>query len=901
MKAVTAAAIFAAATLTATPATAAPSTGADTVDLIVGLTSDTAAARTVRSLSSEASVEVVGSKVNKTLDAVTVTVNSEDVNAATAVLRGEPGVEFVEKKTFYSADLTPNDTLFSQQWGLKQATVPAAWDTTTGSSSVVIAVIDSGVNEVSELAGRILPGYDFVNKDTDPADDHGHGTMVATVAAAKGNNGSRIAGVCWSCKILPVKVLAPAAGGGSVGSSEDIASGIIWAADHGADVINLSLGGPDDSKLMRDAVEYAVSRDVLVITSAGNDGSTTRQYPAGVEQSVAVAGTNVFDEPESWTNRGGDWVDVAAPGTNLAQNHLGTSVSFWGTSSAAPVVAGIGALAMAANPKASAAQVRAAIEKEADPVGSWVAKGRVDAKGTLDAITAHTPEPDPTTPTPEPTPTTPTPEPTPTQPADTQAPSAQFTVASVVSGTVRIALDDPSDDTAKLELFVNGDPAARASVSTAPWAVEWDSTTLPDGPARLRAVVADTSGNSSEAVRDVTIANTPPSPDPTTEPTTNPTAEPTTEPTTDPTTEPTAEPTTDPSTQPTLEPTAGPTTEPTSGPTAEPTAEPTSEPTVEPTTEPTSEPTTGPTTQPTTGPTTGPTTEPTAEPTTEPTSEPTTGPTTQPTTGPTQPADTQAPSPAFTLPAVVRGTLQVNLSQPAVDLASMELRVGDWSAGMTTAAPWQVGWSSLGTPDGMVTMTVVVTDHAGNKAQATRQVRLDNNAPTIKSVSPWPSAVRGAVTLGVNAFDTAGVAKAELLVDGRVAATDTTAPYQLTVRTSGTGNRTWTVRVTDKTGLARTLTRTVTYDHTAPYVTASPANGSKVNRTFTIRANGYDSGSGVARIDVWADGDWIKSTRSASISVTVKAGKRSGKVTYKVKVTDKVGNVTWISRTVKVQ
>ena len=157
----------------------------------------------------------------------------------------DPSVGYVEVDATAHATLEPDDPLYgpSTEWGLGLIGAPAAWDSSTGADGPILAVVDTGVDATHpDLDGRVLPGIDLVNGDDDASDDNGHGTHVAGIMAAAGNNGIGGAGVCWGCRILPVKALN-AAGSGAYST---LASGITWAADHGASVINLSLGGPTD-------------------------------------------------------------------------------------------------------------------------------------------------------------------------------------------------------------------------------------------------------------------------------------------------------------------------------------------------------------------------------------------------------------------------------------------------------------------------------------------------------------------------------------------------------------------------------------------------------------------------------------------------------------------------------
>ena len=255
-----------------------------------------------------------------------------------------------------AAVIRPNDPGYGGQWGLVRTRVNEAWTTTRGAPRVVVAVIDTGVSPLPDLAGRLLPGIDLVNDDADPADDNGHGTMAAGVIAAAGNNRTGVAGICWSCRILPIKALN-AKGGGSY---TDIAEGIRYAADRGADVISLSLGGSDDSKLLRDAVAYAETRGALVVAAAGNRGVSTPHYPAAIPTVLAVGGATASDTRYSWSNHGG-WVDVTAPGCNPAQGPSGTIGQYCGTSSATPFVAGVAGLLASTDPQPRPADIRAAL------------------------------------------------------------------------------------------------------------------------------------------------------------------------------------------------------------------------------------------------------------------------------------------------------------------------------------------------------------------------------------------------------------------------------------------------------------------------------------------------------------------------------------------------------------
>jgi subtilisin family serine protease len=305
-----------------------------------------------------------------------------------ARLRRSSLVADVERSVIYERVVVPNDDVFGHQWGLRRIGLPLAWDITTGSSSVVVAVLDTGVNAAHpDLQGAVLPGRDIVNSDDDATDDQGHGTSVAGIIAARTNNSAGQAGVCWSCSILPVKVL-DATGSGDTSL---IASGIIYAADQGADAINLSLGGVGTTDTLEEAVAYARSHGVVVVAAAGNEGSSEPFYPAASPGVLSVAGSDESDKLYPWSNRGG-WVKLAAPGCDVATTLTGTYQFFCGTSAATPVVSGLVALALAAKPGAPGVDVERAVEQAAAAAPTQgVTDGRVDAPKTLAAL-AVTPQ-----------------------------------------------------------------------------------------------------------------------------------------------------------------------------------------------------------------------------------------------------------------------------------------------------------------------------------------------------------------------------------------------------------------------------------------------------------------------------------------------------------------------------
>ena len=306
--------------------------------------------------------------------------------AALRNVRGDRLVAAAEPDHVLHAFETPNDPYFATAGSyLSTIRLPQAWDVSHGSLGVVVAVVDTGVTSVGDLSTQILPGRNFVSANGDARDDSviGHGTLVAGVAAATTNNGVGIAGAAWNASVLPVKVLDTR----GFGTDSQVAAGIIWAADHGANVINLSLGGPTSGEALCDAVAYAQSQDVLVIASAGNGGNGRLNYPAACPNVVAVSATDARGNFASFSSFGPD-VGLAAPGLNVTStrndNRYDTES---GTSLSAPMVSGVAALVIAQHPDWSAAQVAQQLEDTAQdrgPRGVDVYYGH----GLLDAYAA---------------------------------------------------------------------------------------------------------------------------------------------------------------------------------------------------------------------------------------------------------------------------------------------------------------------------------------------------------------------------------------------------------------------------------------------------------------------------------------------------------------------------------
>nr|WP_221377751.1 S8 family serine peptidase [Actinoplanes polyasparticus] len=384
-----------------------------------------------------------------------------DRKAATALVtegQNAPGAVSVELDA--PVTVAQVDPYLPAQWDLARTRVDGAWPRSTG-AGVTVAVVDSGVDATHpDLAGQVLPGADFITGTEGPSvDPHGHGTHVAGTIAALTGNGVGVAGMAPHARILPIRVLAA---NGS-GYMSDVANGIAYAADHGADVINMSISSASQVAAVSNAVAYARSKGVVVVAAAGNQRAQGSPvvFPAADEGVIAVAATNPDDSVAGYSNRGG-YVDVAAPGTGILSTYPGDRyVRMNGTSMAAPHVAAVAALLEGSDRALTPERIEAALTSSAVDLGAPgrdddFGAGLIDAAGAMAAVApapttppatpARTAEPtptpaassspstpetaEPTTAAPSPAPTTTAPSPAPTTAPTTAAPSATPTTAA---------------------------------------------------------------------------------------------------------------------------------------------------------------------------------------------------------------------------------------------------------------------------------------------------------------------------------------------------------------------------------------------------------------------------------------------------------------------------------------
>jgi thermitase len=403
-----------------------------------------------------------------------------------------PEVEFAElDQIVRPADVLPNDPWFANWEGhLRLIQAPAAWSTTVGSSNVVIAILDTGVDiNHEDLAGKIVPGWNTYNNNSTTTDVSGHGTAVAGTAGAASNNGVGVASVCWSCRIMPIRVSDMT----GYATFSSIASGLTWAADHGARVANISYI-VSDSSAVTSAAQYFQGKGGVVTSSAGNYSTFSNSLDN--PYILTVSATDQFDVIYSYSNTGKN-IDVAAPGDSFSTQMGGGYVSTGGTSYSAPIVAGVAALVMSVNPQLSADQVQNIVKQSADDLGAagWdpiYGTGRVNAARAVSMAVGGT--------------------------IDTLPPTIGFvypTNGMNVSGVLTLQIS-ASDNTGVSAVDLSVDGTSIGSTVVSPYAFQWDSRLVANGSHSVSARATDLRGNVSTAsitvnVQNVIVDTTPPS------------------------------------------------------------------------------------------------------------------------------------------------------------------------------------------------------------------------------------------------------------------------------------------------------------------------------------------------------------------------------------------------------
>lgn len=418
-----------------------------------------------------------GGKAVKRLGSLNLYVVSLPANASEQAvahaLAQHPHIKFAEVDQFVAPDLVPNDPYYGSEWHLQTMHVPAAWNYSIG-TGVTVAILDSGIDATHpDLQGQLVPGWNFFDNNSNTADVYGHGTKVAGVVAAVGYNSIGVAGISWGSQLMPVRVTDTT----GTGTWSAIASGLNWAADHGAKVANLSFAVQASSSTQT-AAQYFKNKGGVVVNSAGNYGTLDSTAPS--DALISVSATDGTDTLASWSSYG-PYVDLSAPGVSIWTTTMGGGYSaVSGTSFSSPATAAVAALMMTANPALSPTQIVSLLESTAVDLGAagydyYYGYGRVDAGAAVLAAAQGVA-------------------------ADTQPPSVAIAspTGGSVSGIVPVNVS-ASDNVGvtHVDLLVNG--AVLASDTTTPYGFSWDTSSLVGTSAMIVARAYDAAGNAANS------------------------------------------------------------------------------------------------------------------------------------------------------------------------------------------------------------------------------------------------------------------------------------------------------------------------------------------------------------------------------------------------------------------
>lgn len=328
--------------------------------------------------------------LNGSIEAVVVKLPLSEIGKFNKLVREIVKPVYVEPNVLYKACFVPNDRYWSFQWGFKKIRADFAWNVTRGNSSILIAIVDTGVDwDHPDLAANYVPlGYDWVNNDHDPMDDNGHGTHVAGIVAAVINNSIGVAGLS-QVRIMAEKGLNAS----GYGFADDLANAINHAVDSGAKIIVMSWGDYESSILLYNAIKYAYRAGALLVAAAGNDATSDKMYPAAYDEVVAVSATDSSDDLASFSNYG-DWIELSAPGVNIISTYWDNTYRYEsGTSMAAPFIAGVAALTWSVYPNLSRDDLRTYLHATTDDLGApgfdiYYGFGRVNAEKAVKNLTS---------------------------------------------------------------------------------------------------------------------------------------------------------------------------------------------------------------------------------------------------------------------------------------------------------------------------------------------------------------------------------------------------------------------------------------------------------------------------------------------------------------------------------
>lgn len=410
--------------------------------------------------------------------------NKGQERSIVARLSRNPNIEFAELDRIVGPAYIPTDPYYPNAWHLPKIGAPFAWDASQG-NGITIAILDSGVDpNHPDLSSKIVPGWNFYENNSNTSDVYGHGTKVAGAAAAITNNLAGVAGVAGQARIMPIRV----SGTDGYATWSAISSGLIYAADHGAKVANLSFLGLTDSSSTRSAAQYMKNKGGLVVVSGGNTGAL--QAYAVTTSMIAVAATDANDTRASWSSYG-NYISLAAPGAGIwTTTNGGGYGSASGTSFSSPVTAGVVALMMAANPNVKNMDIEQILFSSAvdlGPVGrdQYYGYGRVDADKAVRETKSFVTYQDTTPPI-----------------VSMKSPTSGQTVSGSILVDVAAA-----DNVAVERVDVKLNGSTIMSDPTSPFQFSWDTTNVPNGSAILSATALDTSGNTATSQVAVNVSN----------------------------------------------------------------------------------------------------------------------------------------------------------------------------------------------------------------------------------------------------------------------------------------------------------------------------------------------------------------------------------------------------------
>jgi len=408
------------------------------------------------------------------INAHLVEVPPQAEDAVIRALLNNPNIEYAEKDMLVELSaVTPNDPSFSSQWHLPKIQTPNAWSTTAG-DGIIVAILDSGVqSDHPDLVNNLIPGWNVVSNNNDTSPVNWHGTAVAGAVAATANNFTGVASVAWRSKIMPVRI-TNRSDGWALWS--DMANGILWAADHGADVVNMSYEVSTDGNVIKNAAQYLRNKGGVAVAAAGNSNIDVGY--ADNPYIITVSATDKNDSKASFSNYG-DIIDVSAPGKDVYTTTVNSGYTYtWGTSFASPITSGVVALIMATNPYLTPDEVEIVLEQSADNIiagtewHKYFGHGRINAAAAVNLALQTTN-------------------------VDTQTPVVTIfspSQNSTISGTVALEVE-ASDNTSvvEVELYMNGGLIGTDSMT--PYQFSWDTAQVADSNVTFVAKAYDAAGN----------------------------------------------------------------------------------------------------------------------------------------------------------------------------------------------------------------------------------------------------------------------------------------------------------------------------------------------------------------------------------------------------------------------